>query len=100
MSGESGVGRGSGSSTVELTVGLAIAGRHWFAQQAGERRNKLRHHRFYRVIARLSPSRSLNEAEAEPNSIATALEQAFRPFRDRPSSACYSRLRACAPSSG
>jgi putative ABC transport system permease protein len=49
----------------------------WFAQQVGERRNKLRHHRFYRVIARLASGRSLNEAQAELNSIAASLARAF-----------------------
>jgi predicted permease len=49
----------------------------WFAQQVGERRNKLRHHRFYRVIARLAPGVSVSEAETELNAIAASLERTF-----------------------
>jgi putative ABC transport system permease protein len=49
----------------------------WFAQQVGERRNRLRHHRIYRVIARLGPGRSLSEAAADLDSVAASLEQAF-----------------------
>jgi putative ABC transport system permease protein len=43
----------------------------------GERRNKLRHHRFYRVIARLAPGVSVSEAETELNAIAASLERTF-----------------------
>jgi putative ABC transport system permease protein len=49
----------------------------WFAQQVGERRNKLRHHRIYRVIARLAPGRSMAQADTELNAVAATLEQAY-----------------------
>jgi putative ABC transport system permease protein len=49
----------------------------WFARQVGERRNKLRHHRFYRVLARIAPGRSLGEAETGLNGVAASLERQF-----------------------
>jgi predicted permease len=49
----------------------------WFARQVGERRNKLRHHRFYRVLARVAPGRSLREAETELDGVAASLERQF-----------------------
>jgi putative ABC transport system permease protein len=49
----------------------------WYARQVGERRLKPRHHRFYRVIARTAPGRSLAEAEGDLNVVAEALERQY-----------------------
>lgn len=47
----------------------------WYAMQVGERRNKPRNHRFYRVVARLRPGVPLARAESELNTVAATLEQ-------------------------
>jgi predicted permease len=49
----------------------------WYARQVGERRNTLRHHRFYRVVARVAPGSSQTDAEAELAAIAASLERQF-----------------------
>ncbi len=43
----------------------------------GERRHKLRNHRFYRVIARLRPSFEMGRAQADLDAVAAALDAQF-----------------------
>ncbi len=47
----------------------------WYAIQVGERRNKMRHHRDYRALARLRPGVSIEQASADLNGVAAGLEQ-------------------------
>ena len=65
----------------------------WYAMQQGDRRNKPRHHRFYRTVARVRAGVSLAQAEADLNAVAARLEQRYpkenagvrvrmRPLRD------------------
>jgi putative ABC transport system permease protein len=49
----------------------------WYAIQVGERRNKLRNHRFYRVVARLRPGFGPAEATADLEATAAALRRQY-----------------------
>jgi putative ABC transport system permease protein len=49
----------------------------WYEIQVGVRRQKLRNHRFYRVIARLRPSFGMLQAQADLDAVAAALEKQF-----------------------
>jgi putative ABC transport system permease protein len=49
----------------------------WYARQVGDRRNKLRHHRFYSVVARIAPGSTKTDAEAELAAIAASLERQY-----------------------
>jgi putative ABC transport system permease protein len=54
----------------------------WYALQVGDRRNKLRSHRFYRVIARLRPSFEIERAQADLDAVAAALDEQFSGTND------------------